>query len=225
MNGSAAADASVADAGSNPVDASTMMAEGSADGSGVEDGEVPLNHRADASACPVQRGSISPQPCDAAECAGDCTSDSDCEAGVNGRCGLGPSGPPYYACGYDECLQNSDCDAEAPCLCRPSGTSIYANICLSGGNCAADSDCGPGGYCSPSALGCVCLSTALCGDSGACYAGGQQFPCACGDACGHGYFCHTPRDVCVNDSDCPAGGCNYDPGNQRWECAFCLPRP
>jgi hypothetical protein len=93
-----------------------------------------------------------------------------------------------------------------------------------------DSDCGPDGYCSPSILDSLCQcagSPALCGDSGAqCYAGSTPVSCSCGDSCGHGYFCHTRCDVCVNDSDC--GGqatCNYDVVNHLWDCAECLGVP
>jgi hypothetical protein len=67
-----------------------------------------------------------------------------------------------------------------------------------------DSDCGPDGYCSPSI-------------EGNCFFG--QSP----------YFCHTARDTCTDDSDCPsvdaeAGSCPivtpcaYDTGEQRWAC-------
>lgn len=223
MGSSSAADASTPDAG--------MLMDGPADAtSGVEDGEVPMNHRPAGSVCPMQRGPGFPCSCaseDASSCTcGACTSDSDCTAGTNGRCETG--GPiAYWTCSYDECFQDSDCEAGVPCECRPSNVSSAANECLRGSNCAVDLDCGPGGYCSPSALElCGCLSTALCGDSGGCYAGGQEVPCACGDACGHGYFCHTPRDTCVNDSDCPPGrSCYYNRLEQRWDCEFCLPPP
>ncbi len=108
-------------------------------------------------------------------------------------------------------------------------------------NCRTDDDCGPDGYCSPSVLeGCVCLSTALCGDAGGgCYAGTSgsvvglppgpgwvSVPCSCGDACGHGYFCHTRCDTCVDDSDCTGQGtCNYDSLNHLWSCSECWPIP
>lgn len=102
-------------------------------------------------------------------------------------------------------------------------------MCLTGGNCRVDSDCGEGeaGYCSPSQVNnfCFCPSTALCADSGgSCYAGNQQVSCSCGDSCGHSYFCHTKRDSCVDDSDCASGQtCNYDTVNGIWDCATCWP--
>jgi hypothetical protein len=79
-----------------------------------------------------------------------------------------------------------------------------ANQCKKG-NCRIDSDCGPGGYCSPAT-----------------------------DACGAvlGYYCHTAADECVNDDDCagrdagPFLGCLPDvnsagadgTGAPRWVC-------
>jgi hypothetical protein len=36
---------------------------------------------------------------------------------------------------------------------------------------------------------------------------------------GIGYYCHTPNDPCINDSDCGAGlGCVYSASNGDWEC-------
>ena len=175
---------------------------------------VPLQHRPTPACCPSQRGpapSGQPYPtCPAAPgsvCPSDsattCSSDSECTSGVNGRCfpfeGLvGPGG-----CSYDECFTDSDCGSEATCLCRRSSTDNSANVCVRGGNCVVDSDCGDGGYCSPS-VEQSCL-----------------FPSP--------YFCHTANDTCTDDSDCPsvdAGPfscsvltpCAYDPGEQRWAC-------
>jgi hypothetical protein len=85
-----------------------------------------------------------------------------------------------------------------------------ANVCDPGGNCLVDSDCGPGGYCSPS--------------TGSCYVNPGP------------YYCHTPMDTCINDSDCPsvdAGtsscpvltSCAYDPDAGHWGCSnsVCCP--
>ncbi len=208
-------------------------------------GRVPMNHRATGAACPEQRAPVSP---DASTCTrpdggscGDCAMDSDCTAGKNGRCG--ENGPIAFAsCSYDQCSSDSDCEGGAPCECRASGSSVVANVCLTGGNCRDDSDCGPGGYCSPSVLSpfCACLSTDLCGDSGGgCYEytgsgspgtppgpGWTAEPCECGDSCGHGYFCHTRCDTCVDDTDCGEGEtCNYDKLSDRWDCSVCLGFP
>jgi hypothetical protein len=97
--------------------------------------------------------------------------------------------------------------AGGPCECRPaaqtSGQGIIApvtpatNVCKAG-NCRVDANCGPGGYCSPS------LGT--CGNYGGVV----------------GYYCHTAKDKCVDDSDCAAqggGDCRYDAMTGAWACA------
>jgi len=37
-----------------------------------------------------------------------------------------------------------------------------------------------------------------------------------------GYYCHTPKDTCVNDSDCADAGyydvCAYDTSLGHWRC-------
>jgi hypothetical protein len=79
------------------------------------------------------------------------------------------------------------------------------------------------------ACGCTAgcgTRTALCDGTSKCYAGQAEVPCSCGDACGHGYFCHTPRDTCIDDSDCGNQGvCNYDTVNKMWSCSLCWPVP
>jgi len=157
----------------------------------------------------------------------DCTEDSDCTGGPNGRCGQWIP-PPVLACNYDECFRDSDCDGGTPCECRASTASSAPNQCLGGGNCTVDSDCGAGGYCSPSVLEifCFCFTEELCPDGGSeCWEttpSGERIPvpCVCGDKCGHGYFCHTDTDTCIDDSDCDgADTCNYDVLSHRWECS------
>jgi hypothetical protein len=191
----------------------------------MSDAEVPLQHRPTAGCCAAQRG---PGPsCATTICAGQpyppgvasylavdaggCTSDSQCTAGVNGRCfpfeGLvGPGG-----CSYDECFTDSNCGSKTPCLCRTSSTDNSANVCNVAGNCAVDSDCGPAGYCSPSA---------------------QIVPNQPPNVCfgSTPYYCHTAADLCINSSDCaPSDGgpptpgiptytCAYSPQDDRWEC-------
>lgn len=196
-------------------------------------GRVPLQHRAKAEACPSQRGPA-PQLCTGGSCAGQpysapstCSSDSQCTAGVNGRCfpweGLITAG----GCSYDECSSDSGCGSKTPCLCRTSATDNRANICDVGGNCAVDSDCGTGGYCSPSMV--ACYSTNRQAEvEGINYGGPNP------------YYCHTASDLCLDDSDCapPDAGtdatgscpqftpCAYDVQNHRWECKqfqCCLP--
>ncbi len=193
------------------------------------DAAVPLNHRAAPACCSSQRDSGPPgQPyrpgyaSSLAPDAGGCTSDSDCTAGVNGRCfpfeGIfGPGG-----CSYDECFTDSTCGSKTPCSCRSyfssptlGGPDNGANVCVPGGNCAVDSDCGPGGFCSPS----------------------QSDRCLYDPH----YYCHTALDTCENDSDCPAAPpecndagqcgcptysvCAYDTQAQHWACkqGVCCP--
>jgi hypothetical protein len=181
------------------------------------------------------RASANPSPActcvapDAGGCpCGACARDSQCTAGPNGRCAdLGPD--PSLRCSYDECFGDSDCSGGAPCECRSSGDSREPNVCQPRSNCRVDADCGPGGYCSPSHVGslCSCPSESLCGDAGgSCFAGSTPVPCKCGNSCGHGYFCHTASDTCVDDSDCGTyGSCSYDTLARRWQCATCIEPP
>jgi hypothetical protein len=76
------------------------------------------------------------------------------------------------------------------CACRD--VSIYGdpNTCLTQSQCAVDSQCGPPGFCSPQA-------------------GSPLYP----------YFCHTLRDLCIDNSDCPPGdSCEFDTMSNRWDC-------
>ena len=98
-------------------------------------------------------------------------------------------------CSYDECFTDSDCaGTDAPyCACRDPRT-YGANDCVIG-NCAQDSDCGACGYCSPTPGGCN-THTGI-----------------------DGYFCHTPQDACVNDSDCDGGQvCQRSVAMNYWFC-------
>jgi hypothetical protein len=204
-----------------PVACEPTMVE--AGPSSMSDADVPLNHRPAPACCPAQRGPAPPgQPFPPT-----CKSDSDCTAGPNGRCfpfqGLiGPGG-----CSYDECFVDSQCGSKIPCLCRTSSTDDTANQCDVKGNCAVDSDCGQGGYCSPSPqigqYGPYQTTVNTCWGS-------------------RPYFCHTASDQCNNDSDCasldagtnlgnprppwasPPWACAYNTQDSRWECtmAVCL---
>ena len=182
----------------------------------VDDADVPLDHRAMASCCPTQRGPGPPnQPYPPGVASpgvrgiGACSSDADCDGGVNGRCFPFAGEVGGGGCSYDQCFTDSNCPSRTPCLCRSSPSDDTANVCVSGGNCTVDSDCGPGGYCSPSREGCEEASP---------------------------YYCHTALDECINDADCPpvdAGElspvsiatCAYGPQAQRWACTqlVCLP--
>jgi hypothetical protein len=58
---------------------------------------------------------------------------------------------------------------------------------------------------------CQCQSQSFCGAS---TAPGTS----CNGNCGHGYFCHTPNDRCIDDSDCGGGLCTFDLTGQTWVC-------
>jgi hypothetical protein len=162
---------------------------------------VPTVHRSASATCAAQRGPGSPM------CSGEaglslpqCGSDGDCRAGMNGRCSF-PDGPPPTCmrfCSYDECQSDADCPTKVPCECRDSPSSSEANLCVTGGNCAVDSDCGPGGFCSPGLLEGLCVHPI--------------------------YFCHTPKDTCTDDGDCPmlrpgvGETCNYDAQAGHFAC-------
>jgi hypothetical protein len=201
---------------------------------------VPQNHRAAGATCPAARAAGTPTSTLCGPDGGStqvavpgprlCDSDTDCTAGTNGRCNLeaAPFSTCATNCSYDACQSDSDCPDNQPCDCRGAATSAAANSCLTGGNCRVDSDCGPGGFCSPSQVDnfCFCPSPALCAaDAGlSCFADGVATSCACGDSCGHSYYCHTHDDTCVDDADCTGDGtCNYDTVNLRWSCSVCWP--
>jgi hypothetical protein len=196
------------------------------------DPRVPKKHRAAGSACPSHRAAAEPPLCATGAGAGlpvDCLQDADCAAGTNGRClrGFGPA-RCGGVCSYDACSGDADCPGAQPCECRASATDLSPNSCVSGSNCRVDADCGAGGFCSPSVVNafCFCPSPKLCDASTHCYAGTTEVPCSCGDACGHGYFCHTAKDECVDDEDCAKGGtCNFDRVEGRWTCTTCWPVP
>jgi hypothetical protein len=200
---------------------------------------VPRNHRAGGATCPADRAAGTTTSTLCGPDGGStlvavpgprlCGSDTDCTAGTNGRCNL--EAAPFTTCAtncsYDACHSDSDCPDNRPCDCRSSGTSPASNACLTGGNCRVDSDCGAGGYCSPSQVDnfCFCPSPALCpADAGlSCPADGVPVSCACGDSCGHSFYCHTQDDTCLDDADCADGTCNYDTVNLHWSCAVCWP--
>jgi hypothetical protein len=197
---------------------------------------APLKHRAAAVACPAVRAAGMLEACPPGGlqgvATGNCRQDADCTKGPNGRCNkptIGPSTGCDGVCTYDDCLDDSGCGAAAPCQCRTSEASGTPNTCESDSDCRVDADCGPGGFCSPSVVegACDCLDAALCDPSEhlRCTVDGMDVPCECGDACGHGYFCHTPDDACLDDADCAGKGgtCNFDRLRHRWTCSFCSP--
>jgi len=154
--------------------------------------EVPTNHRPDDSQC---AGVPAAGTCSIDIMMAACSQDSQCTAGTNGRCIESMGGALYCSCSYDTCQVDTNCPAGQLCACHGSPyLGGNGNTCEPG-NCRVDSDCGPQGYCSPSGGG-------GCGGLG-------------------GYYCHTSKDTCVNDSDCASQGpdiCAWSAGDGRWEC-------
>jgi len=158
---------------------------------------VPLVHRPIPVQCKMDRPSAN---CPTGVSTGptpECQLDSECTAGVNGRCIS-----PHFVClcSYDSCFGDSECGAGTLCNCHgmAGDHASTPNHCVTAG-CHVDADCGPSGYCSPS----------LDPDCGA-YIGITS------------WRCHTPSDTCVDDSDCPGSAgfaaCVYQPGLGRWAC-------
>ena len=201
---------------SESPDASTRKDASVSDGPSTAGGaKIPLQHRSTSVSCPSQRG---PGPSCTGTMCSSCSTDSQCTAGVNGRCFPWEGQVSRGGCSYDECSSDSNCGAKTPCLCRSSSTDNSANMCDVGGNCAVDSDCGPGGYCSPSMETCYSTNPEAMVE-GRNYGGPNP------------YYCHTASDLCTNDSDCAlldAGTattsplaytpCAYNVQDERWEC-------
>lgn len=105
----------------------------------------------------------------------------------------GPNGR-RWGCSYDECRTDAECENKGVCECRT--TDKAANKCKAG-NCRTDADC-KGTYCSPSLGSC-----------------GHMFGTV-------GFFCHTPKDECNDDDDCPGkipDSCRYIPEAGAFKCS------
>jgi Cys-rich repeat protein len=99
-------------------------------------------------------------------------------------------------CTPDECLADSDCASGMLCACNSeisNGLRVWQNLCMAT-QCRLDSDCGTGEVCSP---------------SNGSYCGGLQ-----------GFFCHTPSDTCLTNSDCCGATptCAYQSAVGHWAC-------
>lgn len=155
---------------------------------------VPIDHRAQANSC--EGVFAPPEPVDP-PATSNCQKHADCTQGKNGRCITGNMGAgrgQYYFCTYDTCATDADCTSGKVCFCG-AGNSPY---CFQVGNCRTDADCGGGmyGYCSP-AYGGDC--------------GGYHWY--------SGYYCHTPKDTCLDNKDCTGNDyCDFDVIDGRWEC-------
>jgi hypothetical protein len=182
--------------GSSSGASSSSSGSGSSSGSS-SGGPAPVYHRPDDSQC------LGPAPAGTCNFGGSggpgmCSDDSQCaDAGANGRCIESNGGAAYCFCTSDACADDSACPKDQTCACHGSAYTVgEGNHCVPG-NCRVDADCGAGGWCSPS------YSTNGCGEIG-------------------GYYCHTPQDQCVNDSDCPTSNgpmnCSYDSGLRYWRC-------
>jgi hypothetical protein len=160
--------------------------------------ETPTYHRPNDSQCLT---TPAPGDCTLKEMFA-CSSDSQCtDGGVNGRCIQNNGGVLDCFCTYDMCQNDADCPKGDLCVCHGSGyTDGAGNTCMPG-DCRVDADCGPEGFCSPTH-----------GTSG------------CGEVTG--YFCHTAKDTCVNDSDCCSSSfdvCAWSAAQKRWECQMFTP--
>jgi hypothetical protein len=183
------------------TDAGPDSATGTDSDAGAETGPtpgVPLNHRPSDAQClqPRSDGTCAvPEPEDAGF---GCSTDNQCTDGngTNGRCENSSGGPAGCFCTYDTCASDSACPTGDLCVCHGSAyVGGAGNTCLPG-NCRIDSDCGAQGYCSPA------HGTENCGEVS-------------------GYYCHTPSDECVNDSDCGTNGqtaCTWSTSSNRWTC-------
>jgi hypothetical protein len=92
---------------------------------------VPLSHRATAVACPTVRraGTVTAQCLDRGTFSVDpCRSDTDCEAGVNGRCDCMFPEAGYVGCTYDQCVTDTDCDGGV-CGCSLAGNTCVPDLC------------------------------------------------------------------------------------------------
>ena len=161
--------------------------------------------------------------------------------GTGGTCGgahPAPTGRPApVACPADSGTILVNADAGAPkCTsladCRPDGSTIdyFYVACLHGvcseDDCIIDSDCAAGQVCacadqlgSPIRIGNECLTT-QCQVDADC--GGGQVCSASIGTCNElqGYYCHTPSDECLTDTDCCGTTplCAYQTSSGHWAC-------
>lgn len=177
---------------------------GSSPGGGFDAGGIPLQHRPSDTQC-----SQSPPGAGCPFPGGTCQTDAQCtsDAAINGRC-VEPS-LNTCTCTYDACAGDADCPTGQTCGCHGSPYAGSSGNACTPGNCRIDSDCGARGYCSPSP--------------------GTQCGSGPGPALA-GYYCHTAKDACVNDGDCPtlqspsdpndttSQTCGYSASTGRWQC-------
>ena len=181
--------------------ATTAPAGPSQDAAGADSKDAPAG--GDAGRVPAaHRAAAEPCPTDTtkADCSGGCA--AACTDGANGRC---MQGIHTCACRYDACVVAADCGPGKSCSCRTKVLDARgSNLCIDS-NCDVDADCGSTttGYCSPT------------------------FDTVCGPFDGViGWYCHTPKDTCVDDAECTAGGkigyCAFVKAKAHWECAYAV---
>jgi hypothetical protein len=99
--------------------------------------------------------------------------------------------PPHGApcsCVQDACGSDADCPAGQACACN---SVEFGNVCVLA-TCRVDTDCGAGGFCGPIIAPCT-----------------REIV---------GYQCHSSRDRCLADIDCPiVDSCDAWP-DQPWAC-------
>jgi hypothetical protein len=137
------------------------------------------DHRAAASACALPPPST--EACTIGE--GSCTTDADCVARPNGRCGEGEAGGlPYCECTYS-CATDAECGVNEICVCG-SGTGR----CVAA-TCKTDADCGQGLLCA-----------SIVDGEGEC--GHTVYHCqSAADTCMTDADCEATSNTCVYASD------------------------
>ena len=178
--------------GSGVGGAGTGSAGAPVGGSGGHVAREPTRHRGEATACgvpPPGSGMAGGSAQGAAPPPQECTQNSECTSGRNGRC------TDQY-CSYDECFADTDCAARAVCICSaPDGTG---NRCAAPG-CQVDADC-PGSWCSP--------TFGPCG----LYGGILSYSC-------HSAQDECVDDTDCSDGSAGVAYCTYDPQVTHWICS------
>jgi hypothetical protein len=91
-------------------------------------------------------------------------------------------------CVYDTCYRDGDCPVGQACACKPFE---FGNACVPA-SCRVDTDCGPGGFCGPVIE--YCARTTV------------------------GFQCHSFRDGCFGDADCPITDTCDAYAGEPWGC-------
>ena len=124
---------------------------------------------------------------------------------------------------------SGSCNVDSDCTQGKNGRCMRLRgpaVCTYDG-CVQDSDCPNGGVCQCESTGNRCVD-ANCGTDGQCAGRGcsPTFDTSCGAYDGiRGYYCHTAKDTCVNDTDCKEGGpgyCAFDTTVGHWACAYAM---